>query len=100
MGRASLFVSLLAAASCVLGSPAHGEVRRENGTTYKCKCYADSDCWPQAHKWSALNRAVDGQLQVAVPPAAVCYRTFEGISTYDAAKCAEVQANWANEQYL
>lgn len=106
MGRATLVLSLLAIANGVLGFPKDietrkrslGETRTENGVTYQCKCYQDNTCWPNAGQWRSLNATLGGQLQVALPPGAVCYKNGPG--EYDAAECAETQANWANEQWL
>jgi hypothetical protein len=65
------------------------------------KCYSDNSCWPTNKDWEKLNQTVSGALQLAVPPGAVCYKNFEnGTSVYDAAKCADTQANWGNEQWL
>lgn len=110
MGRASSLVSLFLAINCVVGQDDllavakkwKGETRKENGAEYQCKCYSDNACWPKEKDWSALNKTVDGTLKVAVPPGAVCYTSLQGVegSMYNAAACAEVQANWVNEQYL
>ena len=65
------------------------------------KCYSDNACWPTNADWAKLNQTVSGALQLAIPPGAVCYKNFEnGTSVYDAAKCADTQANWGNEQWL
>jgi hypothetical protein len=105
MGRASVLVSLLAAASCVSGASLkrwQGETRTENGVKYQCKCYSDNACWPTSREWGQLNSTVDGTLRTALPPGAVCYKTVQGVAvaTYNAAECSEVRANWQNEQYL
>jgi hypothetical protein len=108
MGRTSSLLSLLLAANCALGQDFEatkkwkGETRIENGVEYECKCYSDNACWPKEKDWSSLNKTVGGSLRVALPPGAVCYNSLQGVpgSTYDAAACQEVQANWVNEQYL
>ncbi|KAJ0160539.1 putative FAD-linked oxidoreductase [Colletotrichum tanaceti] len=110
-------LSVLAAASAavlargILASPSPvttqpvGLVPREwQGQQYGCKCYFGDDCWPKAGAWGQLNSTVEGNLHVHVPPEAVCHNSFDGIlgsvsSTYDAAKCAEVTANWTDEQW-
>ncbi|KAB5545730.1 hypothetical protein GE09DRAFT_217595 [Coniochaeta sp. 2T2.1] len=77
--------------------------RTWNGTTYACKTYYDDPLWQDATKWKALNASVDGNLIVDIPPGAVCHNVFQGplgnISTYDAAKCAEVTASFTDEQW-
>jgi hypothetical protein len=77
--------------------------RTWNGTKYACKTYYDDLAWKDVTKWTALNASVDGNLVVDVPPGAVCHNTFQGplgnISTYDAAKCANVTASFSNEQW-
>jgi hypothetical protein len=105
MGRSSLFISLLAVSNHVLGANWIGEIKEENGVTYQCKCYQDNSCWPKAADWSALNNTVGGALKVAIPPGAVCHKSFQtfdnvSIATYNAAKCADTQANWLNETWL
>lgn len=74
-----------------------------NGKSYGCKCYPGESCWPAQNKWNQLNNTVGGRLSVHIPPAAACHNTFEGplgtVNTYDAAACAAVQANWANESW-
>ncbi|KAH7130580.1 FAD/FMN-containing isoamyl alcohol oxidase-like protein MreA [Dendryphion nanum] len=105
MGRASFFVSLLSVAGCTLGAPWAGEKRTEKGVDYQCKCYSDNACWPKAAEWNALNKTVSGTLKAALPPGAVCYKSVAGTNAsttpvYNQAACAEVQANWQNEQWL
>ncbi|KAJ5014704.1 FAD-linked oxidoreductase ZEB1 [Colletotrichum sp. SAR 10_99] len=77
--------------------------RTWQGQEYGCRCYFGDDCWPKAEAWANLNATVNGNLAVHVPPEAACHNTFEGtlgnISTYDAAKCAEVTENWDKEQW-
>ncbi|KAF2003285.1 FAD-binding domain-containing protein [Amniculicola lignicola CBS 123094] len=96
MGRALLLcASLLAVASAW-----SGEVKKVGRVTYQCKCYSDNSCWPKAPAWAALNTTVDGALKVAVPPGAACHKKLGELSTYNEAECANVQANWVNEQFL
>jgi hypothetical protein len=83
-----------------LASAWKGEIKKVGKTTYQCKCYSDNSCWPKAPEWAALNSTVDGMLKVAVPPGAACHQKLGELSTYNAAECANVQANWVNEQYL
>ncbi|KAK3499468.1 uncharacterized protein B0T23DRAFT_17731 [Neurospora hispaniola] len=77
--------------------------RRWNGANYACKCYPGDPCWPSTLQWNLLNATVGGNLQISIPPAASCYNTFQGllgnISTYNAAQCADVHANYASEQW-
>ncbi|KAL6704005.1 hypothetical protein ACN47E_008856 [Coniothyrium glycines] len=101
MGRFSLLAPLLLAANGVLGAKWVGEVKKVDGAEYQCKCYSDNACWPTNKDWEKLNKAVSGNLQLAIPPGAVCHKTFDNkTSVYDAAKCADTQANWGNEQWL
>lgn len=86
------------------GPPGGKWVRKSwNGTNYDCKCFPGDSCWPTAQEWQTLNTTVGGNLVVSTPPAASCYNTFQGplgnINTYDAAKCADVTANFASEQF-
>jgi hypothetical protein len=101
MGRFSLFVPVLLAANGAVRAKWIGEVKKVDGVDYQCKCYSDNACWPTNQDWETLNQTVNGALQIAVPPGAVCHKTFgNSTSVYDAAKCADTQANWANEQWL
>jgi hypothetical protein len=101
MGRLSLLALVLLAANGVWGADWIGEVKKVDGVTYQCKCYSDNACWPTNGDWEKLNRTVSGALQVAAPPGAVCHKSFDNLtSVYDAAKCADTQANWINEQWL
>ncbi|KXX73156.1 6-hydroxy-D-nicotine oxidase [Madurella mycetomatis] len=78
--------------------------RTWNGRLYGCKCYPGDACWPSTNEWNKLNNTVNGNLHVLVPPEAACHNTFNGllgtIPTYDAAKCAEVTANYTREQWI
>jgi len=102
MVRAFSFVSLLSVANCVIGANWIGEVKEQDGVTYQCKCYSDNACWPTNTEWATLNTTVGGALHLALPPGAVCHNTVGNlsVSTYNAAACADVKANWVNEQYL
>lgn len=70
-----------------------------NGQRYQCKCYPGDSCYPSSTEWAKLNATVNGNLLVALPPTAPCYKSVDGIPTYDAAACADVQANFTNEQW-
>jgi hypothetical protein len=70
-----------------------------NGQRYKCKCYPGDSCYPSSTEWAKLNATVNGNLLVALPPTAPCYQSVDGIPTYDAAACADVQANFTKEQW-
>ena len=76
-----------------------GQVVSRDGKEYSCKCYPGDDCYPASDAWQKLNATVDGNLLVALPPAAPCYGSVDGIPTFDAAKCADVKANYNNEQW-
>ena len=93
----------LAASSSSLSSSTSTTVTR-GSQKYTCKCYPGDSCWPSASTWSRFNNTVGGNLQLAIPPGASCYNKVTGaggpeISTYDGAKCAEVQNNWTKEQW-
>ena len=70
-----------------------------NVQQYKCKCNPGDPCYPTSTEWAKLNATVNGNLLVALPPTAPCYKSVDGIPTYDAAACADVQANFTNEQW-
>ena len=70
-----------------------------NDQRYECKCYPGDSCYPSSTEWAKLNATVDGNLLTALPPTAPCYKSVDGIPTYDAAACADVQANFTNEQW-
>jgi hypothetical protein len=77
--------------------------RTWNGEKYGCKCYLGDSCWPKAAQWTAFNASVAGNLQVDIPPGAVCYNVFQGplgnVSTYDQAACQAASAGWMDEQW-
>lgn len=103
MARTCLLVALLAAVNDAFAQTSwKGEVKNVDGVEYQCKCYSDNACWPTNADWKTLNETVGGVLQVALPPGAPCHKQFENstISTYNEAECAEVEANWTNEQWL
>ena len=70
-----------------------------NDQQYKCKCYPGDSCFPSSTEWTKLNATVNGNLRAALPPTAPCYKSVAGIPTYNAAACADVQANFTNEQW-
>ncbi|KAF5313697.1 hypothetical protein D9611_010108 [Ephemerocybe angulata] len=75
-------------------------ITKPGGQKYACKTYPGDKSYPVASAWAHFNETVGGNLQVAIPPGAECYQTLDGvIQTFDAAKCAEVRANWADEQW-
>ena len=73
------------------------------GRRYGCKCYIGQSCWPSNAQWRNLNASVDGTLLVHIPPGAPCHSTFNGplgtVNTYNAAACANVQAQFASESW-
>lgn len=79
------------------------EVTYQDGKAYGCKCQPGQACWPKTTAWNQLNQTVNGNLLMHIPPAAYCHNTFQSplgtFSTYDAAKCADVAANWENEEW-
>ncbi|KAK4211189.1 hypothetical protein QBC37DRAFT_19461 [Rhypophila decipiens] len=75
-----------------------------DGQAYGCKCYPGDSCWPTLNKWNALNNSVSGNLIRYIPAAAACHNSFTGplgtvSNTYDAAACADAQANWLDEDW-
>jgi len=78
--------------------------RTWNGSQYGCKCYFGDACWPVPNEWASLNRTVDGNLAVYVPPEAACHDFFNGtletIPTYDKEKCDALKVNYNNEKWV
>jgi hypothetical protein len=62
-------------------------------TNARCRCFPGDTCWPSSAKWDLFNKTVGGRLIATVPIASPCHDTFPGVS-FDAEKCAEIQANW------
>lgn len=91
------FLYLLLASSFTVASalPSQDSLLHDqpSNSSSKCKCYARERYWPPVALWNVLNATVDGNLRHVVPPAAVCYNTFEGESTYNASACFYVTAN-------
>ncbi|KAI0394339.1 FAD binding domain protein [Xylariaceae sp. FL0594] len=59
-----------------------------------CRCFPGEDCWPSPQEWGEFNKSVNGRLVATVPLASPCHDDFPGVK-YDAERCAEIQANWA-----
>ncbi|KAL5115253.1 hypothetical protein ACEQ8H_006845 [Pleosporales sp. CAS-2024a] len=57
----------------------------------RCLCLPGDACWPSQNTWNALNKTVSGKLVATVPIASPCHDP-----TYDAAACANLQAEWTN----
>ncbi|PVH96426.1 FAD/FMN-containing isoamyl alcohol oxidase-like protein MreA [Periconia macrospinosa] len=95
----SLIAPLLVPASVVTAEWI-GEIKKEGNTTYYCKCYSDHSCYPTKAEWKAFNETIEGRLQPAIPPGAVCHNHLGNISTFDAAACTEYKAHFNDEQYL
>ena len=93
---ALLFSLLLAGVSAIPQDPA---LQTRQSTSDNCKCYEGESCWPSAAAWSTLNATVDGLLQKVVPAGAVCYNTFEGKNTHNAAACSIATANWNQQSF-
>ena len=72
-------------------------VRRDNAT---CKCQPGESCWPEESRWTGLRQAVQGRLYSVVPAGAVCFPSYNNVSTADAAKCTAVKANWTNPNWM
>jgi hypothetical protein len=77
--------------------------RTWEGVNYACKVYYDDASWPTESAWQKLNQTVGGGLLVDIPPGAACYNKFQGplgtIDTFNAAKCDDATANFADEQW-
>ncbi len=58
-----------------------------------CKYLPGDAEWPTVAQWNALNGTVGGRLVATYPLGSPCHKP-----TYDAAKCAELQANWLYPQ--
>jgi hypothetical protein len=102
MGLFSSFAVLLLAANGALAAKWIGETKTVDGISYQCKCYSDNTCWPTNKRWNEFNNTLGGALQLAIPPGAPCYNKFGNTSLdlFDPKACAEVKANWGNEQWL
>ena len=59
----------------------------------QCRCFPGDACWPSSATWNSFNKTVGGGLIATVPIASPCHDSFAGVS-FDAEKCAEIQANW------
>jgi len=94
-----LFSSLVVSAVASPSLQPRQNIVTSKGQRYDCKCYPGDRCWPTTSKWKSLNDTVNGVLKAVVPDAAVCYNTFNGKPTYNAAACAEVTQNFPGEQW-
>ena len=93
-------ISLLLVVGSALAADWNGEVKKVNNATFYCKCYSDHSCYPEPAEWAAFNKTVEGRLQRAFPPGAVCHSHLGDTSTFDEAACAEYKAHFNDEQYL
>lgn len=64
----------------------------------RCRCFPGDRCWPSTAEWAAFNETVGGRLIATVPVASACHDSFPGVS-YDAEKCANIQANWIRPEF-
>lgn len=87
------------AASSTAEIDVSSDIITRNGQRYQCKCYPGERCYPSTPLWKQLNATIGGTLKLALPPNAPCYKSVDGIPTYDAAKCADVQRNSLDEQW-
>ncbi len=73
------------------------------GSNYLCKCAPGDWCWPNSLQWRLLNASVGGNLRVNIPIGAPCHNNFQGplgnVNTYNAAQCANISANFGDEQF-
>jgi len=92
----SLLSALIAVAAA--GGPGRPSLARRDNAT--CKCLPGEGCWPEAARWTGLRQAVQGRLYSVVPAGAVCFPSFNNVSTADAAKCTSVKANWTNPNWM
>ncbi|KXX76634.1 6-hydroxy-D-nicotine oxidase [Madurella mycetomatis] len=61
----------------------------------RCKTFPGDLLWPSSLTWAVFNLLTGGALIETVPIGAVCYPSS---GVYDAAKCADVIANWAQSE--
>jgi hypothetical protein len=73
---------------------------RRSSSASKCKVVPGDKDWPSLDAWNHLNKTVDGRLIKTIPPAAACYKSFEGIKTYNAEQCAEATVGWSSQEWL
>ncbi|RDW65738.1 FAD-dependent oxidoreductase [Aspergillus mulundensis] len=60
----------------------------------QCRCRPNDRCWPSEQDWNAFNRSINGNLIHLRPVGAACHGT-----EYDAAECADAQANTMNSYW-
>lgn len=68
-------------------------------TTRLCRATPEVSTWPSLEKWNQLNTTVKGNLIQTIPPAAVCYQTFNNQTTYNKAECDRVTASWRQQSF-
>ncbi|KAL4908488.1 hypothetical protein BDW74DRAFT_175173 [Aspergillus multicolor] len=62
--------------------------------SHQCRCRPNDRCWPSENDWAAFNRSINGNLIHLRPVGAVCHG-----NEYDAAECADAQANTGNSYW-
>ncbi|KAJ5751607.1 hypothetical protein N7520_008524 [Penicillium odoratum] len=56
-----------------------------------CRCLPDDQCWPLLEQWEALNRTIEGNLQVLRPVGHSCVGSHAS-----AGECEKIQVNFHN----
>lgn len=69
-------------------------------TDASCRAYPGTSTWPTTAQWAALDTAVSGKLDAVVPPGAVCHTSFNGVSTFDQAKCTQLIIDYPVNQKI
>lgn len=88
---------MLIQTSIILGSLILGGVEAAAIET-SCRAYPGTSTWPSTSQWAALDTAVSGRLDAVVPPGAVCHNSFNGVSTFNQAKCTQLLADYKVNQ--
>lgn len=92
--RIVVFSSLAAIAHCgVIERDEPSPTVKIGHDSYACKCYPGDNCWPDQRAWAKLNATVSGNLVAVTPVGSVCFKSFEGKATYNAAQCAQTTTN-------
>lgn len=67
---------------------------RKRSSSGACKVFPGDFQWPSKPIWSLFNLVLGGALIDPSPQARVCWN-----ATYNAAKCAALEANWTNSYF-
>jgi hypothetical protein len=87
---------MLSVGTLVLAAAAAVSARAVTRDGPTCRAIPGGAGWPETAQWAELNSTTGGRLLKPTAPGAVCHKSQP---SYDAARCAQVQALWPTEDF-